>query len=97
MSDSDADGGDVEEMVRNVDGEMADLAKAVSDDVQELLDVETEYVSSEYDYDHETHEKTATVRVDVGLADELRERYPGVKLGDSGQVELHLTVDADRA
>ena len=92
--DTDAD---VSERVRGVDDEMADLATIVAADVEELLDAPTEYVASRYEYDAETHEKTAVVRVDVGLAEELRERYEGVKLGDRGQVELELTVDADRA
>jgi hypothetical protein len=92
-TDNDAVG----ERVHDVDDEMAALAKTVATDVGDLLDVPTEYVASRFEYDAESHEKTAVVRLDVGLADELRGRYDGVKLGDSGEVELHLTVDADRA
>lgn len=92
-TDNDAVG----ERVHDVDDEMAALAKTVATDVDDLLDVPTEYVASRFEYDAESHEKTAVVRLDVGLADELRGRYDGVKLGDSGEVELHLTVDADRA
>ena len=88
---------EVGEMVDGVDEEMAELAETVSGDIEELLDVETEYVSSKFEYDHRTHEKTATVRIDIGLADELRGRYDGVKLGDGGQVDVHMTIDADRA
>jgi len=87
----------VGDRVHGVDDELAALAKTVAADVGDLLDVPTEYVASRFEYDAESHEKTAVVRLDVGLADELRGRYDGVKLGDSGEVELHLTVDADRA
>jgi hypothetical protein len=88
---------EIEGMVRGVDDEMDELADAVAADVADLLDVRTEYVSSRFEYDHRTREETATVRIDVGLAEGLRERYDGIKLGDSGGVEIHITVDTDRA
>ena len=88
---------EIEGMVRGVDDEMDELADAVAADVADLLDVRTEYVSSRFEYDHRTREETATVRIDVGLAEGLCERYDGIKLGDSGGVEIHITVDADRA
>jgi hypothetical protein len=94
MSDDDPD---VEGMVRDVDEGMDELAETVAGDVADLLDARTEYVASGFEYDNRTHEKSVTVRVDIGLAEELRGRYEGVKLGDGGGIELRMTIDADRA
>jgi hypothetical protein len=93
---SEDDDPDVEGMIRGVDEGMDELAATVAGDVEDLLDVRTEYVASEFEYDNRTHEKSVTVRVDIGLAEELRGRYDGVKLGDGGRVELRMTIDADR-
>jgi hypothetical protein len=94
---SEDDDPDVEGMIRGVDEGMDELAATVAGDVEDLLDVRTEYVASEFEYDNRTHEKSVTVRVDIGLAEELRGRYDDVKLGDGGRVELRMTIDADRA
>lgn len=83
----------MEDRIRDVDEEMADLAKTVAADVEELLDVETEYEHATFEYDAETSEKTASVRFDLGIAEELRERYEDASVEDAGRIEVHLTVD----
>jgi hypothetical protein len=83
----------MEDRIRDVDDDLADLAKTVAADVEELLDIETEYEYSNFEYDAETSEKTATVRFDLGIASELQERYEDVVVEDTGRIDVHFTVD----
>ena len=83
----------MEDQIRTVDEDLEDLAKAVATDIEELLNIKTEYVYSNFEYDAETSEKTASVRFDLGIAEELNERYEGATVEDTGQVEVHLTLD----